>query len=52
MLKKITNALMALTLALGFAAASAPQAQAGKYHNGLGLGIAAGIIGLGVLGAA
>jgi hypothetical protein len=52
MLKKITHALMALTLAAGFASASAPQAYAGKYHNGFGLGIAAGIIGLGVLGAA
>lgn len=52
MLKKITSALMAVTMAIGFAVSSAPEAQAGKYHNGVGLGIAAGIIGLGILGAA
>lgn len=52
MLKKFTNVLMALTLAVGFAVSAAPQAEAGKYHNGVGVGIAAGIIGLGLLGAA
>ena len=51
MFKKITHALMALTMALGMTFASAPQAQAG-HGRGIGLGIAAGIIGLGVLGAA
>ncbi len=51
MFKKITHALMALTMALGFAVSSAPQAEA-RYGRGVGVGIAAGIIGLGILGAA
>jgi hypothetical protein len=50
MFKKITQALMALTVAFGLAVTSAPQAEAG--HRGVGVGIAAGIIGLGILGAA
>jgi hypothetical protein len=50
MFKKITQALMALTLAFGMAVSTAPQAEAG--HRGVGVGIAAGIIGLGILGAA
>ena len=49
MFKKITNALMALTMVLGMTLASAPQAEA---RRGVGLGIAAGIIGLGLIGAA
>ena len=52
MIRKSINALMALTFAAGMMTASAVPAQAGKYHRGVGLGIAAGIIGLGVLGAA
>lgn len=51
MLKKFTHALMALTLAFGFAASSAHEAEA-RRGGGLALGVAAGIIGLGVLGAA
>ena len=50
MLKKFAHALMALTMAFGFAMSSAPQAEA--HGRGLGISIAAGIIGLGVLGAA
>ena len=50
MFKKITHALMALTMAFGMAVTAAPEAQAG-HGRGLGLGIAAGIIGLGILGA-
>lgn len=49
MIKKITNAVMALVLATGMTLTSAPQAEA---RRGVGLGIAAGIIGLGILGAA
>ncbi|MEQ1669416.1 MAG: hypothetical protein ABL893_01020 [Hyphomicrobium sp.] len=51
MFKKLTHALMALTMMFGLAVASAPQAEARRGH-GLGVGIAAGIIGLGILGAA
>lgn len=50
MFKKITLALMALTLAFGMVVSTAPQAEAGR--RGVGIGIAAGIIGLGILGAA
>lgn len=41
------NGLMALTMALGIAAANVSTAEAGHRH-GVGIGIAAGIIGLGV----
>ncbi len=51
MLKKFTHALMALTLALGFAMSSANDAEA-RRGGGVALGVAAGIIGLGLLGAA
>ncbi|NOT70953.1 MAG: hypothetical protein HOP09_06595 [Hyphomicrobium sp.] len=51
MFKKLTHALMALTMMFGLAVTSAPQAEARRGH-GLGVGIAAGIIGLGILGAA
>ena len=51
MLKKLTHALMALAMVIGVAIASAPQAEA-RHSRGLGVGIAAGIIGLGILGAA
>ena len=47
MLKKITSALIALTMAIGFAVSSAPEAQPGKHHNGVRRGIAVGTIGLG-----
>jgi hypothetical protein len=52
MFRKMTNALLAAVVALGFAISSAPQADAHGRGHGVGLGIAAGIIGLGVLGAA
>lgn len=51
MLKKFQHALMAFVMAFGFMASAMPQAEAG-HGRGIGLGIAAGIIGLGVLGAA
>jgi len=50
MIKKILHSLLALTLAAGMATATVQQAEAG--HRGVGLGIAAGVIGLGPLGAA
>lgn len=51
MIKKITHALMALTMVAGLAMSTAGEAEARRGH-GVGLGIAAGIIGLGILGAA
>ena len=51
MLKKITHALMALMLALGFAMSSAHDAEA-RRGGGVALGVAAGIIGLGFLAPA
>jgi len=51
MVRKVANALMALTMATGMTLQSAPKAEA-HGHGGVGLGIAAGIIGLGILGAA
>jgi hypothetical protein len=50
MLKKITHALMALTMAFGLSMSAPQQAQAG-HGRGVGIGIAAGIIGLGLLSA-
>ena len=49
MRKQILNTALALTMAMGATLGTGQQAQAG---NGVGLGIAAGIIGLGVIGAA
>ena len=51
MFKKITHALMALTIGLGMSFASVPQAEA-RHGSGVAFGVAAGIIGLGILGAA
>lgn len=51
MLKKFQSAVMALIMAFGFFTTTAPSAEA-RHGRGIGLGIAAGIIGLGVLGAA
>lgn len=51
MLKKMINTMMALAMVLGVAISSAPEAEA-RRGSGVGLGIAAGIIGLGILGAA
>ena len=45
MLKKLTNSIMAMALALGVTASTIAPAEA---RHGLGLGIAAGIIGLGI----
>lgn len=45
-MKKIVHGLMALSVAAGMALTAAPQAQA--HGRDVGLGIAAGIIGLGV----
>ena len=50
MLKKILGSLMALTLALGVVTAQSTPAEAGR-GRGVAVGVAAGIIGLGVLGA-
>lgn len=49
MTKRIMQALMALSLAIGVVTTSYQPAEA---HRGVGVGIAAGIIGLGLLGAA
>lgn len=51
MIRKILHPLMALMLAAGLATASVQQAEAGRGH-GVAAGIAAGIIGLGIIGAA
>jgi hypothetical protein len=50
MLKKIMQSLMVLTLAAGVTASTFDQAEA-RRGRGIGIGIAAGIIGLGILGA-
>lgn len=49
MIRKFSQAALALVLATGMTLGTVPQAEAGR---GFGLGVAAGIIGLGVLGAA
>jgi hypothetical protein len=51
MIKRILHPLMAVALAVGMAATSVDQAEAGRGH-GVAAGIAAGIIGLGIIGAA
>lgn len=51
MIRKILHPLMAMTLAAGMATASIDRAEAG-HGRGIAAGIAAGIIGLGILGAA
>ena len=50
MRKKFVNAMMALALAFGRAFVGAQHAPA--REGGVGVGVAAGIIGLGILGAA
>ena len=50
MMKKLMSALLALTLAFGSVAATSSDAEAGRRGR-LGVGIAAGIIGLGILGS-
>jgi hypothetical protein len=51
-LKKIMSPLLALTLAFGAVATSYEPAEAGHRGRNIGVGVAAGIIGLGILGAA
>lgn len=50
MIKKLMHALLALTLVTGLTAASIQPAEAGRGGR-VAAGIAAGIIGLGILGA-
>lgn len=51
MMKKIMQALMALTLVISVTASSIQPADAGHRGRGVAAGVAAGIIGLGLLGA-
>ncbi len=51
MIRKILHSVLMLMLAAGMAAASVQQAEAG-HGGGVAAGVAAGIIGLGILGAA
>lgn len=51
-MKRLMSALLALTFAFGLAAASTNTAEAGSRGRGVAAGVAAGIIGLGILGAA
>jgi hypothetical protein len=51
MIKQILRPLMALVLAAGLACATVQEAEAGR-GRGIAAGVAAGIIGLGILGAA
>ena len=51
MVKKVLSALMALTFAAGLMASSVSIAEA-RGGRGVAAGVAAGIIGLGILGAA
>jgi hypothetical protein len=51
MIRQILHCVMALTLAAGMATASVGEAEAGR-GRGVAAGVAAGIIGLGILGAA
>lgn len=51
-LKKLVAPLMVLTMAFGAVATSYEPAEAGRRHRGnVAAGVAAGIIGLGILGA-
>jgi hypothetical protein len=52
MIKKLMSAVLALTLAFGAMAATSSDADAGRRGGRLAVGVAAGIIGLGILGAA
>jgi hypothetical protein len=51
MIKKLMSALMALTLAFSALAVQPTDAQAGHRGGRVAAGVAAGIIGLGILGA-
>lgn len=52
MLRKIMHSAMALALGAGLAVSSVDSAQAGGRGAGVAVGVAAGLIGLGILGAA
>ena len=52
MFRKITQTLMALTLGAGVVASSMQPAEAHGRGGGVAVGVAAGLIGLGILGAA
>jgi hypothetical protein len=51
MFKTITHASMALMMGFGALVSTAPQAEA-RHGAGVAVGVAAGLIGLGILGAA
>lgn len=51
MFRKLTQSVMALALIAGMVATSAEQAEA-RGGRGFAVGVAAGLIGLGILGAA
>ena len=51
MFKKIMNSLMALALVAGVTASTIQPAEAHRGGRGVAAGVAAGIIGLGILGA-
>jgi hypothetical protein len=51
MMKKLMSAMLALTLAFGAVAVQPGDAQAGHRGGRIAAGVAAGIIGLGILGA-
>jgi hypothetical protein len=52
MLKKVMHTLLGLTFAMGIASASVQPASAGNNGGSFVAGVAAGIIGLSLLGAA
>jgi hypothetical protein len=52
MMKKLMTAVLALTMAFGTLTIQATDAEAGRRGGRLAVGVAAGIIGLGILGAA
>jgi hypothetical protein len=52
MIRKILHPVLALMLAAGLASATVGEAQAGHHGGRVAAGIAAGIVGLAILGAA
>lgn len=52
MLRKLMQPLMALALAFGLVSSSMQPAEAHGRGGGVAVGVAAGLIGLGILGAA
>ena len=51
MLKRLLSSMMTLALVVGIAVSATTPAEAGRRGRDVGVGIAAGIIGLGILGA-